>query len=375
MKAPLPPFDPMGLPLPGPILQALAYLTLTLHFVAMQFTVGGALLLLLTWRRQPGVARFFGTGLPLGFSYLVTFGIPPLLFVQVVYGQFFYSSSVLVGAYWISVIPLIIIGYGAAYWHRMSRESRPRYQIVLITATVTVLLAVGFIYVNNLTLSMRPERWLAHYQANPGGGALNLGEPTLYARYALFLVPGLFAAGLALVLRAGFLRGRRAAADAESSQRVGFRSMAIATVLQTAAVLGLWVTLPSVVKHEFTQPGALAFVSAGAALLGLAALVFARLSRNRAGIGLPVLAAHLFVGAVACLVVARDLVRQIYLRPYFELARVPVIPQWGMFAAFVLTLVAGLVFLIVVTKQTVSGMVAVSAKTTQGADTAPVPAE
>ena len=191
MNPPVPPFDPMGLPLPSPILSAFAYLTLTLHFVAMQFTVGAALLLLLSWRKQPGIARFFANGLPLGFSYLVTFGIPPLLFVQVIYGQFFYSSSVLIGAYWISVIPLVIIGYGAAYWHKLSRDTRPSCQLVLIAATAAVLLAVGYVYVNNITLSLRPERWLGHYQHDPGGGALNYGEPTRLGRYGLFIVPGL----------------------------------------------------------------------------------------------------------------------------------------------------------------------------------------
>jgi hypothetical protein len=357
MKAPVPPFDPMGLPLPSPILSALAYLTLTLHFVAMQFTVGGALLLLLSWRKHPGVARFLGNGLPLGFSYLVTFGIPPLLFVQVIYGQFFYSSSVLVGAYWISVIPLIIIGYGAAYWHRLSRDARPKYQLVLVAVTVAALLAVGYIYVNNITLSLRPERWLGHYQHNPGGGALNYGEPTRLGRYGLFVVPGLFAAGLALVLRAGFLRGRGAGSEAEASQRIGLRSMVAATVLQTAAVLALWLTLPDAVKLAFGESRALGALAIGAMLLGLGALAVAWLSRTRAGMRLPVLAAHLFVGAIACLVIARDLVRQVYLRPYLELGAAPVVPQWGMFVGFVVTLVAGVVFLVVMTKQTVGGMV------------------
>ncbi|HMA96313.1 MAG TPA: hypothetical protein VKP30_26685 [Polyangiaceae bacterium] len=357
MKPPIPDFDPIGLALPGPWLMALSYLTLTLHFVAMQFTVGGALVLLATWRRQHGIAKFFGTALPLGFSYLVTFGIPPLLFVQVVYGQFFYSSSVLIGAFWISVIPLIILGYGASYWHRMSRESAPKYQLLLIAATTCVVLLVGYIYVNNFTLSMRPERWLSHYQAHPSGGALNQGEPTLHARYALFIVPALFAAGLALVVRAGYLRNHGATSEADVSYRYGIRSMFVAAALQTIAAIGLATTLPAPVKAALFQPGALSTCAVGSAVLGVSALAAAVLSRRRAGTGMPVLAAHLFVGAVACLVVARDLVRQIYLRPYFQLDRAPVIPQWGMAISFVLILVAGLVFLGVITKQMVSGLI------------------
>lgn len=358
MNPPVPPFDPLGLALPTPLLHALSYLTLTLHFVAMQFTVGGAILLLLAWRRMPGIARFFGTGLPLGFSYLVTFGIPPLLFVQVVYGQFFYSSSVLIGAYWISVIPLVITGYGASYWHRMTRAARPRYQHLLVGASVACLLAVGYIYVNNLTLSMRPEFWLEHYARHPGGGALNQGEPTLHARYLLFVVPGLFTAGMALVLRGRFLLTRGQSDEADLSHRIGLRAMLIATALETGAAIWLWATLPNEIRAALTRPGVLSAVSLGAVVLGLGTLLLAWLSRRRATLGMPLLAAHTLVGAIACLVVARDLVRQIYLRPYFDAAKAPVLPQWGMFGAFVLTLVAGALFLAIITTRTVKGLAA-----------------
>jgi len=138
--------------------------------------------------------------------------------------------------------------------------------------------------------------------------------------------------------------------------------MLVATVLQTAALVALWVTLPQSIKSAFSRHCALQNLAAGGVLFGLAAVGAARLSRKRAGTGLPVLAVHLFVGAIACLVVSRDLVRQIYLRPYFEIAHAPVVPQWSMFAAFALTLVVGLGFLGVVTKQMLSSLVAKSDK-------------
>ena len=77
--------DPLGFPLPPWILQALAWLTLTLHFLAMNFTVGGLILFLWArWRKVPdheGITRFLGSGFPLGVSYIITLGIPPLLFL------------------------------------------------------------------------------------------------------------------------------------------------------------------------------------------------------------------------------------------------------------------------------------------------------
>ena len=49
--------DPLGLPVPAWILQALSYLTLALHFTAVHFTVGGALLLLCDSAADPAMRR------------------------------------------------------------------------------------------------------------------------------------------------------------------------------------------------------------------------------------------------------------------------------------------------------------------------------
>jgi len=352
VKPPIPPFDPLGLPVPSLLALGLSALTLTLHLAAMQFTVGSAILGVLAKSKHPVLTRFFGTGLPLGFSYLVTLGIPPLLFVQVMYGQFFYTSSVLIGAFWIAVVPLIIIGYGAAYWHRMVRDHRPRRAFLMLVVSALCLLTVGYIYVNNLTLSMHPERWLPLYRANPSGGVLHHGEPTLAFRYLLFIVPAPFMAGLALVLRAGFLRSRDPASALEH-QRFGVRAMLIATVLVALTVVGLLATLPPNIRDALLRPGLLSGLAIGASVSGLLALGAALASGKRAGLTLPVVSASLAVVGLGCLVVARELVRQLYLAPYFSIHRAPVLAQWEMFAAFAVTLLIGVVFLAVLTKRMV----------------------
>lgn len=366
MRPPIPPFDPLGMPLPAFILQALAYLTFTLHLLAMQFTVGGAILLLLNWLRSrrsgdgsaAATARFFGTGLPLGFSYLVTFGIPPLLFVQVMYGQFFYSSSVLIGAFWISVIPLLIVGYGASYWHKLSRGERPGRQVWIIGLSLLALLFIGFIYVNNLTLSMVPARWLEMYQAHPGGGTLNLGEPTLLPRYLLVLGPGLAVAGLALVIRAVLLRRWGKADLAAAAHRSGVRAMLVATVVEVLAAIGMLATLPESVRAALTSGGVLTILAVLGVVLGVLAPVLALVSGKSVGLAVPMLAGASQLGATSAMVVLRDFIRHEYLRPYFDLGTVAVHPQWGMFVLFASVLVIGVVFLVVTTMKTVSALTA-----------------
>ena len=364
MRPPIPPFDPLGMPLPAFILQALAYLTLTLHLLAMQFTVGGAILLLISWLRSRGstdgvsgaTARFFGTSLPLGFSYLVTFGIPPLLFVQVMYGPFFYSSSVLIGAFWIGVIPLLMVGYGATYGHRLTRKDHPKMQPWILGSGLLAMLCIGFIYVNNLTLSMVPERWMEMYRAHPGGGTLNLGEPTLVPRILLVLGPGLAVAGLALVIRAAWLRRRGQPELARATHRLGVRSLLVAALVEVLAAMGMLATLPEGVRGAVASDGVSIILMVVGVLLGLSALVLASWSDRYEGLALPILAGASQMGATAAMVVLRDLVRQEYLRPYFNLGAVTVHPQWGMFALFAAVLVVGVVFLVVTTKKTVSAL-------------------
>ena len=45
----------------------------------------------------------------------VNLGIPPLLFLQTLFGQFLYSSSILMAVFWLSVVPVLIVAYYAAY--------------------------------------------------------------------------------------------------------------------------------------------------------------------------------------------------------------------------------------------------------------------
>jgi len=319
--------------------------------------------LLLYLKLRPGRAaderttRFLGSALPLGFSYLVTFGIPPLLFVQVIYGQFFYSSSVLLGAHWIMVIPLVIVGYGAAYLHKLTRHREGSPQRLWIAVSLLAMLAIGFIYVNNLTLSMTPEKWLASYERHPGGMALNLSEPTLLPRYLLILTPCLAVAGLALLLRGGFLLARKQEEAGRTSQRLGFAAL-VGGVLLFLGMLGAFLArLPGSVRAAVVGGGVLRWLLVGAAACAVLALVLGTLARKRAGLLRPLAAAVALAGAIACLVVLRDQIRIEYLRPYLATVSPQLNAQWGMVGIFGASLVAGLVFLIVVTARVVSGMV------------------
>jgi hypothetical protein len=202
-----PAVDPIPLPAPVWLLKALHQVTLTLHFVALEIVLGGLLVACLlnflgtagtdspnkALRRgaAAGMARRF----PVIMTFLINFGVPPLLFAQVLYGRALYTSSALIGAWWISVIGLLMLCYGAIY--RMSactERDRPAW----IWGLVAWLLAgaIAKIYTTNMTLMLRPEIWNAMYSTTASGTILPTGDPTKFPRWLHMMMGGFGGTGL-----------------------------------------------------------------------------------------------------------------------------------------------------------------------------------
>lgn len=349
-QVPLPAPDPLGYPVPVILLHILSYFTLGLHFIAVNFTLGGLLYLLWIKIRKSdiGADSYLSASLPLGFSYLVTLGIPPLLFVQVIYGQMFYSSSVIIGAFWILVVPLLILAYGMLYLNKLKKDARPNTRLIVLGIALLAMLTIGFIYVNNLTLSMTPETWMSKYAANPRGTQLNHEEPTLFARYALFMSPALVVAGVALVL-VGILRSKWRGDDSGTAiSSLGIKGHLIGRAITVAAAGALIASLP---KEHFEAimagPGKL-FLIIGI-VLGVLATTLAVLAAKKKSVAVGVMAAVILAPEVMMLIVVRDLLRQEYIAQFFNFSHVPVFEQWGMVGIFLTSLVAGLALLIVLT--------------------------
>ena len=100
--------------LPGPLwlINLLHHITLTLHLLAMNFLVGGITTILFgkfTGRWEHPVVQRFVKLFPSAMAASVTFGVAPLLFVQLVYPKPVYSASIVSGWLWLLIIPVIIM--------------------------------------------------------------------------------------------------------------------------------------------------------------------------------------------------------------------------------------------------------------------------
>jgi len=158
---PIPAADPM--PLPGPIwlLKTLLLIVFFLHVIFMNCTLAGGLTAVfnavrgrstrhpLSRKLSADLARV----LPVFVAFTVTLGVASLLFLQVLYGNLFYTSSILIGVYWFSVILLVIIGYyGYYYFNAHSGDKATTASIVTLSLAVLCFLTIGFIFTNSMTL-------------------------------------------------------------------------------------------------------------------------------------------------------------------------------------------------------------------------------
>jgi len=199
--------DPIPLPAPVWLFKVLHGTVLSLHFVVLQWVLGWLLVGILwnLWGRARNNAAMtagstrIASSLPILMTYLINFGIPPLLFTQVLYGNFLYTSSVLIGAWWISVIFLVILTYSALYAGG-SRAANGRawwgFGLLALIAGVTI----AKIYSTNMTLMLRPEAWAEMFRGNPHGTSLPSHDPTLIPRWLFMLSGALTMGGLGLIV-------------------------------------------------------------------------------------------------------------------------------------------------------------------------------
>lgn len=358
----IPNADPM--PVPGPVwlLKTLLLVTFFLHVLLMNFSVGGAVIALVS-RLRAGkdslageLSRKLVSLLPSVFAFTITLGVAALLFVQVLFGQLLYSSSVLMGVAWLSVILLVIIGYYGIYWAAL------RHSVTGLALAVVMLLTIGFIYVNNMTLMLTPERWLEMYKASAAGLHLNTGEASLVPRYLHMMLSAIAFGGLLVAILG--LRDRRPEVRAWLL-RQGALWFTIPTVLN--AVVGFWflVTLRRDVLMLFMGESKWASVLLGLGfLLMIAAVVHLLLAlAGRKPERQVVLGIASAVLTVAVMVLMRDVVRTGYLKPVFDTAQLQVAPQWDLIGIFLVLFVAGLATLAWMLRKVAASGRAVMAKT------------
>ncbi|MBN1478824.1 hypothetical protein JXA70_00980 [candidate division KSB1 bacterium] len=266
------------------------------------------------------------------FAFGINLGVAALLFLQVLYGHFMYTSSVLMAVYWILVIPLLILAYYAGYLH--IRSTSPTISIVALSVSTAILLYIGFVYVNNMTLMLMPEKWTAYF-ANRGGTVLNTSDPIFWPRYVHFLVASVAVSGVFLALVQAH-RAKKGIASTGLKIVTGLHIYAWATCLQV--LIGLWflLSLPKDIMMSFMGGNLIhTIILALGILLALGAIFMAFKGKLKATL-------YHLLAIVFLMVINRANLRSLYLKEHFSFQSLELSPQYGVLALFLLILLIGL---------------------------------
>jgi hypothetical protein len=346
---PLP--DPIPLPAPVWLFKALHSVTMVLHFTAMHFLVGG-LLVATVWslwaRSRPYSLSGQAAGeishrLPVVMAYVINLGVPPLLFTQVLYGRALYTSSVLIGVYWISVVFMVMFSYFLLYQMSARADRGAAFGWLGLVATIVVF-KIGHIYSSNMTLMLRPQDWSAMYAADPLGTVLNTSDPTTLPRWVFMMVGSLGVGGIGLMLIA--MRPQTDYAIKNFLYLWGGLLLSTCTLVQAACAAWVISVQPApVYAGLLAQPVYQYAVWCWLALAALMVLIGAvAVVGRKASLGV-VLAASLtgFLNLLAMALV-RDGIRDLSLAEYgFDVWAQAVNTNWSTVAAFLLLFVVAVV--------------------------------
>jgi hypothetical protein len=334
--------SPVPIPLPAPpwLIHLLQLLTFVLHLVFMNLLVGGAVILTLSSylgrkdSRHRDLARRAARALPPIVAFTVTLGVAPLLFLQLVYGQLFYTSSVLMAWSWLAIVLLLMLAYYGVYWFNMQQEELgPRGIWVMLGVTI-LLLHIMKTFTQNLTLVERPQDFYATFLAGTVGNYLGPHNAFVFARLSHFFVAALAIGGLGLAVLARSWQ-KDSPDFAAWARNYGLRWFLAGTGVQF--IVGLWFLFsqPEVIRLALMGSDRLAtalFVIAIA--LAILAMIVARKSLAAAVVSI--------FGTIALMAVLRHLIRLMNLQSSFDIHALPVQGQWAVFIIFALLLIAGL---------------------------------
>lgn len=313
-------------------------LTFPLHLLLMNALLGSSVIALHAhWQgtRQSRVLAYeLAKLIPLLVALTVNFGVAPLLFLQVLYGHFVYVSSVLMGFFWIMVIPTLILAYYATYWYDFRFATLGRSGILVLGFTLTCFLGIGFLFSSNMTLMLRPDLWSAYF-ANQGGTLLNTEDAVLWPRYLHFMVGGTAVGGLFVALYGRFL-ARRDRELGDYACAIGIKVFLALTIVQIAGGVWFLLALPREQMLLFMGRNGLATACFVAALLLIALLLFTAFRRK------VYMTVGLLAGLICLMVFMRDFVRSGYLQEHFTLEMLKVVPEYSPLIFFLATLVIGL---------------------------------
>lgn len=172
---PIPSFDPLGLPAPLFINLILKVLGFWIHWFFMGMWFSGLLVALILMRLKNPNLSLIGSRIlktmPIFVAFGINAGIVPLLFIQVLFPNLFYTSTILQAWFWFFIVALVLIAYYGIYYFIFNFE-KPKKKILSFGAgwlSSVIFLFVGLIFSSEMKLMVSPDSWSMYVSFGPGG--------------------------------------------------------------------------------------------------------------------------------------------------------------------------------------------------------------
>ncbi|MEA1968871.1 MAG: hypothetical protein U9N77_11720 [Thermodesulfobacteriota bacterium] len=319
--------------------QVLLLVTFLLHLLFMNTMLGSSIIALTrefaTKDGHCDLNKDLSLKLPYTVAFTVNIGVAPLLFIQVLYGHFMYTSSILMAVYWLSIVLLVIIAYYSLYIYDFKFDALGQGRRIFIAIAVILLLFVGFIFTNNMTLMMQPEKW-TRYFTNPYGTLLNLQEKMLIPRYLHFVVGSIAVGGLFQAVVWEF-KYKKKIANAKDAVHSGLNWFIGATFVQI--LIGIWF-LSALPKDKMMLFLGADILRTSLLVIGIVCVLCALFFAVKRNVWATFGAA---LSTITIMVLMRDLLRMTWLKPYFSPASLKVVPEYSPMILFLVSFAAGLV--------------------------------
>jgi hypothetical protein len=309
------------------LVTTLHIVTLTLHFVAMNFLFGGMTILLFgkmpnKWD-DPTVRRFLRL-FPSAVAATVTLGVAPLLFAQLVYYRQVYSATIVSAWFWLNMVFAVMAAYYLLYAAAFSSRRKNGRVAVLVGLAAIIFVYVSFVFSTVFSMGEQPELITALYAANQSGLVIN-NDPGSWVFRWLHMILGAITVG-------GFfvgLIGKDNPPAWELGKKAFLWGMVGAMVIGLVYLFTMGDYLLAIMRSI-----AIWLVTAGI-VLSLGALHFFFQRKF-------VLSGLLLFLSLVGMVVTRHALRLIFLEGKFDPGTIPVAPQWSVFLMFLVCFVVAL---------------------------------
>lgn len=271
----------LDLPTENLLYLVLYLVTLMLHVVAMNYVVGGAMVVAgaAVWRcvrnycdATRTIVDSLKDWLPLALGVTITLGVAPILFIQLLYKYAFYTANLLLFHRWMSILPVLIVAFYLLYLQKtdwLARRVQPVRAVVAV-GVLTMFLFVAWSWSENHLLSLAGQDvWTEHYAA----GRMWHRSGELAPRLALWMIGSL--ATLSVIL--GWqLRGESDATTVRRLALIGL-SGAAGSVL---AALWYLVVLPPEVRSALGQAANVVLLVLGGVGLAMFTVAWVQMARR-----------------------------------------------------------------------------------------------